>query len=124
MDNASLQTTLEASIREVEHLPAHSPEKIESTARQLEKIGYSPVLIIPVENLLRFRRDDVIREMKRTASLDEGEMAALGFSGNADFEAKKAQQLSLLKYFFSLVSHLRNDDPEAWNEVSELYQDD
>ena len=124
MDNANLQQTLTAAIREVEQLPSHSPETIEATARQLEKIGYSPMLIIPVEDFIRFKKDDVIGEMKKTASLSGGEMAALGFTDEGEHRARKAEQLSLLKYFFSLVSRLRNDDPEAWNEVSELYQDD
>jgi tRNA/tmRNA/rRNA uracil-C5-methylase (TrmA/RlmC/RlmD family) len=124
MDNANLQQTLTAAIRDVERLPSHSPERIETTAHQLEKIGYSPMLIIPVESFIRFKKDDVIREMKKTASLDESEMAALGFTDGSEHDGRKIQQLSLLRYFFSLVSRLRNDDPDAWNEVSELYQDD
>ena len=82
------------------------------------------MLIIPVENFIRYTKDDVIREMKKTTSLDESEMAALGFTDGSEHDARKAQQLSLLKYFFSLITRLRDDDPEAWNEVSELYQDD
>ena len=124
MDIANLKKTLEASVRGMEQLTSHTPEKIETTARQLEKIGYSPMLIIPVENFIRYTKDDVIREMKKTTSLDESEMAALGFTDGSEHDARKAQQLSLLKYFFSLISRLRDDDPEAWNEVSELYQDD
>lgn len=119
-----LQQTLEASLDAVQRLPSHSPETIEATARRLEKIGYSPMLIIPVEDVLRVTKDDMIREVKRTASLDPGDMAALGFTEDSDLDAKKAQQLSLLRYLFALLSRLRSDDPEAWDEVSELYQED
>jgi hypothetical protein len=124
MDNANLQQTLDASVRAVEQLPSHSPETIEATAQRLEKIGYSPMLIIPVENVARFAKDDMIREMQRTARLDQSDMAALGFTEDSDLDARKTQQLNLLRYHFALLSRLRSDDPEAWNEVSELYQDD
>lgn len=124
MDNVSLQKTLEASVRAVQRLPSHGPDTIKATARRLEKIGYSPILIIPVQDFVRLTKGDLIQEMERTVSLDKGEMRALGFSDDADHDAKKAQQLSLLRYFFSLLSRLRDDDPEAWHEVSELYQDD
>lgn len=62
----------------------------------------------------------MIREMKRTARLDAREMAALRFTDDRNLAARNAQQLSLLKYVFSLVSRLRDDDPDAWNEISEL----
>ncbi len=124
MESANLQQTFDASARAVEQLPSHSPETIDATARRLEKIGYSPMLIMPVENVTRFTKDDMIREMKRTVNLDKGDMAALGFTEDSDLDAKKTQQLNLLRYLFALLSRLRSDDPEAWNEVSELYQDD
>ncbi|MFO7780423.1 MAG: hypothetical protein R6W94_02220 [Spirochaetia bacterium] len=124
MDSANLQQTLDASVRAVEQLPSYSPKTIEATAQRLEKIGYSPMLIMPVENVSRFTKDDMIREMKRTVSLDKSNMAALGFTEESHLDAKKAQQLNLLRYLFALLSRLRSDDPEAWNEVSELYQDD
>ena len=77
-----------------------------------------------MQGFIRFTKDDLVREMQRTVNLDEEEMRAHGFTDSADLEARKAQQLSLLRYSFSLLSRLRDDEPEAWNEVTELYQDD
>ena len=34
------------------------------------------------------------------------------------------QHLSLLLYHYRLLQKLRNDEPEAWDEINELMEDD
>ena len=39
-------------------------------------------------------------------------------------EVFKMNHLKLLYYFYELLTRLRQDDPAAWDEVNELYEDD
>jgi hypothetical protein len=124
MEEKELQQTLNSSVETVHNLPFHSRDIIESTAKRLEDYRYSPILLIPVDNFIRLTREELIDEMKRTVDLSEAEMRDLGFTDGADLTTKKDQQLNLLVHHFSLLSRLRNDEPEAWDEVEELYEDD
>ena len=124
MEESELHQTLAAAIETVQDLPSHSGDTIEKTAGRLEDYRYSPILLIPVDNFLRLTKEDLIAEMKRTVELSESEMRDRGFTNGADLTTKKDQQLNLLTHHFALLSRLRDDEPEAWDEVSELFEDD
>ena len=124
MEASEMQQTLEESIEAVRKFPSHSRDTIEKTARRLDDYRYSPILLIPVDNFTRLTKEELREEIQRTAELSESEMQDMGFAEGADFITKKDQQLNLLVHHFSLLSRLRNDEPEAWDEVSELFEDD
>ncbi|MFP3960148.1 MAG: hypothetical protein ACLFUM_06300 [Spirochaetaceae bacterium] len=124
MQTSELKQTLEESIRRVEQLPSHSPDTIESTARRLEETGYAPILLLPVDGFFRLTKGGLIAELKRTAELEDQEMRRFGFADGTDFDTKREQQIRLLVSHFTLLSRLRNDQPEAWDEVTELYEED
>lgn len=124
MEESELQRTLRSSLEKVTNLPSHSHDAVEKAAARLEDYRYSPMLLIPVNDFIRLTKEELIEEMQRTVDLKESDMREMGFPDGADLTTKKDQQLNLLVHHFSLLSRLRDDEPEAWDEITELYEDD
>ncbi len=96
--------------QQIESLPEDADsETIEKTAHHLEKINYQPTLMAEPPDFLRITKDEL-----------------LSFIDNqlVDKEALTEQSLSLLLHHYRLLQRLRNDDPEAWDEVSEVTEED
>jgi hypothetical protein len=94
------------------------------TRERLERVNYSPILILPVPGFLSFSKDDVLREIERVAGLSDREMQDAGLEAGSDFAEMKARHIELLVYHFKLLVRLRRDEPEAWDEVDEIFGDD
>ena len=109
----------------LKEFPADAPaDKIESTARVLTGMNYEPVLLLKTEGFFRMGRKELRKEIDRVTQLTPREMMAEGFGENANFNEFKAKHLQLLIYHYDLLCRLRADDPEAWDTVNELYEDD
>ncbi len=98
--------------------------KIESTASDLEAMNYEPVLLLHTPGFLRMGRHDLQQEIERVNDLPPEGMMAEGFGANANFSLFKAKHIQLLIYHYGLLCRLRADEPEAWDIINELYEDD
>jgi len=98
--------------------------KIEETARTLEGMNYEPVLLLKTPGFLRMNRKELETEIERVNQMTTQEMMLEGFSENAHFNEFKIKHLQLLIYHYGLLCRLRTDDPEAWDVINELYEDD
>ena len=98
--------------------------KIEETAGLLEGMSYEPVLLLKTRGFLRMHRKELETEIERVNQMTTKEMMAEGFAENANFNEFKAKHLQLLIYHYGLLCRLRTDDPEAWDTINELYEDD
>lgn len=87
-------------------------------------MSYSPVLLIPTPGFLRMKAKEIEQESERVRALSAEELVQAGMPANEDAEAYKANHLRLLDYHYRLLARLRLDEPEAWDEVNELYEDD
>ena len=101
------------SIRnQIEQLPDDAaPDPIEKTARHLETLTYEPMLIVQPPDFLRITKSrllDFIEEL--TENPGETEVTQ--------------QHLNLLVHHYKLLQRLRRDDPDAWEEISELMEED
>ena len=98
------------------------PEKIRKTADVLEGMKYSPTLLSDFPDFLRVNSERFFEAMENVLiattlpvdELPEGETLA----------SFKERQVSLLIYQYKLLNRLRLDEPEAWDEVNELMEDD
>jgi len=99
-------------------------EDIERTAKDLEKIGYEPPVILPVQGFLRFRIKDVHREIERIAALKNTELKEYQYAQETSPGELKRRDIDILVYQFLLLERLRAGIPEAWDEIHELYEDD
>lgn len=109
----------------LKEFPGDAPaDKIESTAKDLEGMGYEPVLLLKTPGFFRMGRAGLEKEIERIHEMTVKEMMAEGFAENANFNEFKAKHLQLLIYHYGLLCRLRIDDPCAWDMVNELYEDD
>jgi len=99
-------------------------DAIEKTARDLEKKGYEPPVFLPVKGFLRFRVKDIHNELDRIASLDPKEVEEIKLARETSPDELKKRDIDILTSQFLLLERLRAGEPEAWDEIHELYEDD
>jgi len=97
---------------------------IEKTAKRLEDMNFSPTLLFPINDFLHLSKSQMLKEFDNIAKLKRNDLIKLGMPEEEDFQSFREKQLSLMVYWFRLLSQLRKDSPEAWDEVNELYEDD
>lgn len=98
--------------KQIKALPSDpSQAQIERTAKRLENLTYQPILMIEPPDFLRITKPGLLDFIDRiVASQDE--------------TALTEQHLNLLFHQFRFLQRLRQDDPEAWDEISELLEED
>ena len=97
---------------------------IQQAARRLQGLHFSPTVILPIGNFLYLSKADMLEEIDRVAALTEQDIREQGVEMKQDVQEIKLEQIGLLVYHFKLLTRLRQDDPEAWDEIDELYGDD
>jgi hypothetical protein len=98
--------------------------RIQQAAKRLEDLHFTPTLILPVTRFLYFSKTDLLEEIDRVAALTEQEIHEQGVALKRDLQEIKLEQIGMLVYHFKLLTRLRQDQPEAWDEIDELYGDD
>lgn len=111
--------------RVLKAFPEDAPtDKIESTARVLEGMNYEPVLLLKAPGFFRMGRQALEAEILRVNEMTDEEMMAEGLAVDANFPEFKAKHLQLLIYHYGLLCRLRSDEPEAWDIIYDLYEED
>lgn len=109
--NPTIQQLLDETLHKIRTLPAEAdPERIDETARVLEGMNYRPILLTDAPGFLRITRTDFVDVLSSAANEPDTERAA--------------QAIHLLDHHYRLLCRLRRDEPEAWDEVNELMEDD
>ncbi len=118
---------------QITRLPDHSDEEIRIAADQLKNLEYSFNLGNIDIDLFEMRKEGVLREIDRIDSysfqkLVETKNLEPAYKEGEDkeewSEMAKTSRIRLIVQAFTLLSRLRSDEPEAWDEVNELYFDD
>ena len=97
---------------------------IQQTAARLEEIHFAPTLMLPVERFLDFSKAEALAEIARIAALTDSDLRAQGIALPQEANEIKLEQIGLLVYHFELLTELRQDTPEAWDKIDELYAED
>lgn len=96
-------------LKKIEALPQDaSPQQIQQTADQLSAMSYQPMLLNDAPDFFHITKDrlgQMVNELANEPNTTE-------------------QHLNLLVYHYELLQRLRRDEPEAWDEVNELMEDD
>ena len=100
------------------------PASIQQTVERLQQIHYDPTLIFPVAQFLSFSKADLLQEIERVTLLNDEDLIQQGFPADTNFAQLRLEQLGLLVHHFKLLLRLRRDDPTAWDEIDELYNED
>lgn len=118
--------------KRIETLPAHDRNAIDIAAKQLEMLHASFYTGTMDLDLKRMTKDDVLKTIDSLESMDVDAMRS-SWMFEPPFDSQdpegwlKQAKLIRITYLveqFELVSRLRDDDPEAWDEINELYFDD
>ncbi len=112
----------EALLARIEALP--EAEDIEWAADRLERMNWNPELLKDVNGLTRISKNALAEEVRSTLEMNEEE--TVRFFPGISMEPEKARliQASLLVSAGELLWGLRADNPEAWDSINELYEDD
>lgn len=98
------------------------PEKIRKTADVLKGMRYAPILLSDFDDFLSVDSARFFPELEKILnSPDLPEQELPSGLNQVEFREKKA---GLLLYHYKLLNRLRRGEPEAWDEINELMEDD
>jgi hypothetical protein len=98
-------------LSKINALPADTvTDQIKETAAELELMNYRPLLLNDVPDFLHLTKSGLIQFIKKITDNPPRPLTE--------------QHLSLLLYHYDLLQRLRRNEPEAWDEVNELMEDD
>lgn len=97
---------------------------IEETARRLEDLNYAPTVIFPVDRFLRMKKLELLEKIEDIIILTDEEVYELSPGDPRSYYDLKLRYISTLVYYFKQLARLRRGNPEAWDEVDELYVHD
>lgn len=112
--------------REAQKFPEFSLGEIEASSQALEGFNYSPTLLIPTPNFIHFTKEDLLGEIDRLAGAcreDIEKELGIEEKNGQDLGEIVLRHLKLLVYHYHLLVRLRKNDPKAWDEINELYEE-
>ncbi|MDK2857274.1 MAG: hypothetical protein PWQ29_509 [Verrucomicrobiota bacterium] len=96
--------------KEIESLPEDADQsRIDETFQRLQAMNYQPILLVDAPGFLTMTRAGLLEFIRNLVKEQNG---------------LTEQHLSLLVYHYRLLQRLRRDEPEAWDEINELMEDD
>lgn len=88
-----------------------SQEAIEQTAHRLEQICYEPLLIRKPSDYLHITKKGLL------AFIDD-------ITSDSSGQEVTEQDVSLLLHQYQILQKLRQNDPDMWDEITELWEED
>jgi len=131
MEEIAYQAAKQEIYRRLEQLPDHSPETVKQTADHLA--GLNATLAVGRMDLdPRESRQEIRRRLEAIDRLPLAELEATRnieppyAGGDRDSWARDTRlaRMNLLLKQYTLLSRLRDDEPEAWDGINELFFDD
>ena len=97
---------------------------VEWAAERLELMHWTPELLKSVGGFLRISKKTLADEVRSTLDADDAETVTMFPGVSLEPPRARITQASLLVSAAELLWRLRADEPEAWDQVNELYEDD
>ncbi len=98
------------------------PEKIARTTDILERMKYRPILLSDFKDFISADSKRFFPELEKVLNSPDVDDSQL--PEGDDQESFRKKKASLLLYHYKLLNRLRRDEPEAWDEINELMEDD
>jgi len=98
------------------------PEKIRQTASVLKGMNYTPILLSDFDGFLSVSSAEFFPGLEQVINSPDVDASALP-PGETQ-ESFRHKKVSLLLYHYKLLNRLRRGEPEAWDEINELMEDD
>lgn len=118
-------------LRELEAMPAHDAAAVEAAARHLEMLHYQVLVDFTSRDFLRLSNREFIAELDAVMKMDGDSLRASAtvveeWTGDAKKspEENRAKRMEFMFKEYRKLCRLRGNEPEAWDEINELYYDD
>lgn len=99
-------------------------EVVLATATRLKGLNFSPPVITALDIFLKMRRRELLTEIDRILAMPDEEACSLAPDNSEKCEDLRVQYVTVLIYYYKKLLELRRANPEAWEEVDELYVHD
>lgn len=118
--------------KRIERLPDHDQKRIDVAADQLDMLEVSFNTGSLDIALKRIRKQELIQILDMIAAMDTDALRA-GWMFEPPYDPRDPEgwtalarriRINYLCEQFELISRLRDDEPEAWDEINELFFDD
>ena len=121
----TLEDYAEVKKREIDEASSSwSAEQIEQTAADLERLGYDPLILIDVKGFVRYTAKEAKEAVDRILAMEDQRLSQLQTGTGRSAEDLKRTTIGIMVSQFRLLERLRAQEPEAWDEIHELYEDD
>ena len=103
---------------------------IESAAHHLEMLYYQNLIDFTGKDFLRLKNKEFLAEIDAVMNMSARTLGTTATvvedwtDGPASAEANRTKRLEFMFKEFDKLRRLRANEPEAWDEVNELYYDD
>ncbi len=96
------------------------PRRVQITADELQRMGYTPMLLVAPDNFIVATREQIAAELKRIRTMPADELPT-----EADeADTVRVQAGALLVTNYEILVRLRVPDAKVWDEIIELYGED
>jgi hypothetical protein len=97
---------------------------VDRVAEDLERYGYDPGIFFPVPDFASYSAEEMGEQLDSILAMDEEEVEGLAIAEDRSAAEVKRIAVDMLIGQFYLLERLRAGEPEAWDEIHELYEDD
>lgn len=117
-------------VRMAAGLPEQGKDAVETAAHHLEMLHYQNLVDFTGKDFLRLTNQEFLAELDRVMKMSPRELGVTATviedwtDGAASAEANRAKRLEFMFKEYGKLCRLRANDPEAWDEINELYFDD
>lgn len=115
----------ESCLNKLKSMPViDEKSRVEETAHQLREMNYVPPFLIPVDRFEDFNRAAALKYLNDILETPEAKIQSLPVASSHSPDEIKQRTMEMLIKEFTLLQNLRQDKPEAWDHINELYEDD
>ncbi len=124
------KTLYEEIVAKTRALPDHDADAIEAAAHHLEMLHYQNLIDFTSKDFLRLTNAEFIAELDLVMKMSPGKLGATATvieeweEGAKSAEENRSRRLDFMFREFEKLCRLRANEPEAWDEINELYYDD
>lgn len=124
------KSLMEENRRKIEALSDQGPDLIESAAHHLEMLHFQNQIDFTKKDFLRLNNREFLLELERVAAMSPRELGVTATmvedwsAGAAAAEENRAKRMEYMYKEYEKLCRLRANEPEAWDEINELYFDD
>ncbi|MDA3899236.1 MAG: hypothetical protein PF637_01820 [Spirochaetes bacterium] len=111
--------------KKIDDLSVVSDEKLcKATEKRLETCSYAPPFLIEIPEFITLDKKGAQKALQTIYEYPESVLKSYPITDNKTVDQVKNITMNAFYKEFALLQDLRNNVPEAWDQINELYEDD